>query len=123
MRRSLIAAGREARAEGDRGARLGERAGLGGGGGGKGVNGAGGKIPAEFERPAVGRQFDFRAALLERRSERGCGKKMSARAARRNQDRTRRSSSLRRRGMVEISGGALAGQRNEEAHAEAEREQ
>ena len=81
---------REARAQGERRARLGERASLGGCRGGKGVNGAGGKILAELQRPAVGRKLHLRAALRQRRSERRRGKEMSARAAGREQDRTRR---------------------------------
>ena len=79
--------GRKPGAERERGARLGERAGVGGRRGRKGVNGAGGKIAAVFERPAVGREFDFRPALGERGGERGRGKEMAARAAGREQDR------------------------------------
>ena len=83
--------GGDAGAQSESSARLGERAGRRGGGGGKGVNSAGGKIAAEFERPAVGRQFDLRAAFGERRRQRRRGEEMSARAAGRKQDRTRRA--------------------------------
>ena len=87
----LHGGGRQARAECERSARLGERAGFRRRRGRKGVNGAGGKIAAEFERPAVGRELDLRAALGQRRRQRRGGKEMSARAARREQDRTRRA--------------------------------
>ena len=60
---------------------------------GKGVNGAGGKFAAVFERPAVGRELHLRSALGQRRGKRGCRKEMAARAAGREQDRARRAHS------------------------------
>ena len=85
--------GRKPSAKGDRGARLGERARVRGRRRRKGVDGAGGKIAAVFERPAVGRELDFHPPLGERGGQRGRGKEMAAGAAGREQDRARRAHS------------------------------
>src|ERR1700677_2701424 len=55
------------------------------------MNGAGVKIRSEFEGATVGRQLDVGAPLGERRGQRRRGKEMSARAARREQNRARRT--------------------------------
>ena len=81
--------GRESRAQGQRGARLGEGAGRCCRRRRKGVNGPRRKIRAELERPAIGRELDFGAPLGERGGQRSGGKEMSARAARREQNGAR----------------------------------
>ena len=55
----------------------------------KGVNGAGGKFAAVFQGPAIGREFNFRSALDERRGKRRRGKEMTSRAPRREQNAAR----------------------------------